>query len=202
MKLSDGGQLLYKRLLLTTGARTRQLSVPITVGSRRATLRTYADALAICRMIGQECEVVVVGGGLIGLEVAASAVLRGTLVTVVEAGPRLLTRAVPAPMAELIKAKYERSSVRIQTGVTVERIDVDKGAALQSNIRVHDRRAGPCFLSNRRKRVSPWRGLRCRVYNTVRPGLPNTVCSSNSTDFCTCTRLARSMLNSSDVPSC
>lgn len=41
------------------------------------TLHTYADTLAVRRLIGRGCEVVVIGGGFIGLEVAASAVARG-----------------------------------------------------------------------------------------------------------------------------
>ncbi|WP_018320911.1 NAD(P)/FAD-dependent oxidoreductase [Bradyrhizobium sp. WSM2793] len=125
--LSDGARLAYERLLLATGGRPRKLSIPAASGSRIATLRTYADALAIRRIIGGGCELVIIGGGFIGLEVAASAVSRGASVTVVEAGPRLLMRAVPAPMAELIKAKHARSGVRIETGAMVERIDVNEG---------------------------------------------------------------------------
>ncbi|MDE5458799.1 FAD-dependent oxidoreductase [Bradyrhizobium sp. CSA112] len=125
--LSDGAQLAYERLLLTTGAHPRKLSIPAATGSRMATLRTYADALAIRRNIGRGCELVVIGGGFIGLEVAASAVSRGASVTVVEAGPRLLTRAVPAPMAELIKTKHERAGARIETGAMVEHIDANEG---------------------------------------------------------------------------
>ncbi|WP_225174609.1 MULTISPECIES: FAD-dependent oxidoreductase [unclassified Bradyrhizobium] len=79
--LSDRAQLAYERLLLTTGARPRKLSNPAAAGSRMATLRTYADALAIRRIIGRGCEVVVNCGGFIGLEVAASAVARGASVT-------------------------------------------------------------------------------------------------------------------------
>ncbi|MCK1744856.1 FAD-dependent oxidoreductase [Bradyrhizobium sp. 139] len=125
--LSNGAQLAYTRLLLTTGARPRQLSVPVAPGSRIATLRTYADALAIRRVIGPGCEVVVIGGGFIGLEVAASAVSRGASVSVLEAGTRLLTRAVPARIAELIRGKHERSGVRIETSAIVERIDAKDG---------------------------------------------------------------------------
>ncbi|WP_035665049.1 NAD(P)/FAD-dependent oxidoreductase [Bradyrhizobium sp. Ec3.3] len=135
--VSDGDQLAYERLLLTTGARPRKLSIPASAGSRIATLRTYADALAIRRIIGRGCKVVVIGGGFIGLEVAASAVSRGASVTVLEAGPRLLTRAVPAAMADLIKAKHERSGVRIQTSAIVERIDENEG---RSKVVLADRR--------------------------------------------------------------
>ncbi|KRR17751.1 NAD(P)/FAD-dependent oxidoreductase [Bradyrhizobium retamae] len=127
IRLSDGAQLAYERLLLSTGSRPRTLSIPVAPGSRMATLRTYADALAIRQIIGRKCEVVIIGGGFIGLEVAASAVSRGASVTVVEAGPRVLTRAVPPSMAELIQAKHERSGVRIETGAMVERVDANEG---------------------------------------------------------------------------
>lgn len=125
--LSNGRHLAYERLLLTTGARPRTLTIPSAAGSRITTLRTYADAMVIRRSIGPECELVVIGGGFIGLEVAASAALRGATVTVIEAGPRLLMRAVPASIAELIKAKHERSGVRVETGATVKHIDADAG---------------------------------------------------------------------------
>ncbi|WP_439402472.1 NAD(P)/FAD-dependent oxidoreductase [Bradyrhizobium sp. DASA03068] len=125
--LSDGSGIAYHRLLLATGARPRKLLVPVAEGVKVATLRTYEDAARIRRAIGQGCKVVVIGGGFIGLEVAVSAVLRGALVTILEAGPRLLTRAVPAPMAEMIRAKHERAGVRIETSATVERIDFSEG---------------------------------------------------------------------------
>lgn len=129
VKLSDGTRLTYERLLLATGASPRKLNIPAAQRSRVATLRTYADALFIRRSIGPGCEAVIIGGGFIGLEVAASAVARGASVTVIEAGPRLLTRAVPAPIAELIRAKHELSGVRIETGSTVERVDALEGHA-------------------------------------------------------------------------
>ncbi|MGL3104718.1 NAD(P)/FAD-dependent oxidoreductase [Bradyrhizobium sp. BR 1432] len=125
--LSNGSRIPYHRLLLATGARPRKLSVPIAEGARVATLRTYDDAMRIRQVTGQGCDVVVIGGGFIGLEVAASAVSRGASVTVLEAGPRLLTRSVPASMAELIRAKHERSGVRIETGAIVERIGISEG---------------------------------------------------------------------------
>lgn len=125
--LSGGARLTYERLLLATGARPRSLTVPTADGSRVATLRTYADALFVRRYIGQGSKLVVIGGGFIGLEVAATAVSRGASVTVIETGHRLLTRAVPAPMAELIKIKHQRSGVRIEIGAAVERVDAVEG---------------------------------------------------------------------------
>lgn len=123
VRLSDGAQLAYERLLLATGARPRNLSIPVARESPMATLRTYADSMRIRQMIGPGSDVVIVGGGFIGLEVAASAVSRGASVRVIEAGSQILQRAVPAAMAELIKAKHERSGVVIETETIIERID-------------------------------------------------------------------------------
>ncbi|MCC8945108.1 FAD-dependent oxidoreductase [Bradyrhizobium sp. Arg62] len=127
VRLSNGSGIAYHRLLLATGARPRKLSVPIAEGAKVATLRTYDDATRIRHVIGQGRDVVVIGGGFIGLEVAASAVSRGASVVVLEAGSRLLMRAVPLPMAELIRAKHECSGVRIETSAIVERIDFSEG---------------------------------------------------------------------------
>lgn len=127
LALTDGARIHYHRLLLATGARPRTLSIPVANGSRTATLRTYADAMNIRKAIGPKCEIVVVGGGFIGLEVAASAVSRGAAVTVIEAGPRLLARAVPEAAAEIIKLRHERSGVRFETGAIVQRIDAACG---------------------------------------------------------------------------
>lgn len=72
----------------------------------------------------------IVGGGLIGLEVAASAVSRGASATVIEAGPRLLGRAAPEAMAALIKAKHEHAGVRIETGIRIERVKTLEGRSM------------------------------------------------------------------------
>lgn len=125
--LSNGAKIGYHRLLLATGARPRDLNVPIAEGSRVATLRSYEDATRLRELIGQGCEMAVIGGGFIGLEVAASSILRGASVIVFEAGSRILSRAVPVGIAELIRAKHERSGVRIETTAVVERIELCEG---------------------------------------------------------------------------
>ncbi|RNJ41172.1 ferredoxin reductase [Mesorhizobium erdmanii] len=129
----QGGELLsYDRLLLATGARPRMLGVPVDPECRMATLRTYADAVAIRQTLRPGCGVVVIGGGFIGLEVAASAVSRGASVTVLEAGPRLLMRAVPASIAERIKAKHLDAGVRIELDATVAGIEAVEEQSLVS----------------------------------------------------------------------
>lgn len=117
--LADGGALAYDRLLLAVGARARRLPVPGVV----STLRTPADARRIREGLGPSRRVVVVGAGLIGLEVAAAAVGRGCRVTVVEAAERALGRAVPAPVAAAAVALHEERGVRFHWSASVEGVE-------------------------------------------------------------------------------
>jgi len=61
---------------------------------------------------------VMIGGGFIGLETAASARTRGCEVTVIEAAPRILMRGVPAELARRVEARHREAGVALKTGVT------------------------------------------------------------------------------------
>lgn len=115
-RLSDGEVIGYERLLLATGASPRTLSWPVCAHIK--TLRTHTDAMDIREKVRLGRSIIIVGGGFIGLEVAASAVELGARVTVIEAGPRLLMRAVPEAIARAIHAQQEAKGVKIKTGVT------------------------------------------------------------------------------------
>jgi 3-phenylpropionate/trans-cinnamate dioxygenase ferredoxin reductase subunit len=108
--LSDGGVLRYEKLLLATGARPRRLTC---LGAERALdLRTHADAEAIFCNVAPGRSVAIIGGGLIGMELAS--VLRGkdAAVNVIEAAPKPLGRAVPARFAEKLHARHAAEGVR------------------------------------------------------------------------------------------
>lgn len=96
--LHDGLTLSYTGLVLATGATPRQLPQARGAGDLVCTLRSRADADAIARGLRncaqRELPLVVVGGGFIGLEVAASARKLGIAVTILEAAPRLLERVL------------------------------------------------------------------------------------------------------------
>ena len=66
---------------------------------------------------------VIVGGGFIGLEVAASAVAVGCRPTVVELAPQLLARAVPAALAARVQARHQAAGVTFHLGVGLERLE-------------------------------------------------------------------------------
>lgn len=108
--LSDGRVLKYEKLLLATGARPRRLACP---GAELALdFRTHADAEVIFASVAQGRSVAVIGGGLIGMELAA--VLRGkdVAVSVIEAAPKPLGRAVPQRFAEKLHARHASEGVR------------------------------------------------------------------------------------------
>ena len=117
--LADGRTLPYGKLLLATGAAPRKLPLPGGDGSRCAYLRTHDDALRIRRALKVGSHVAILGGGFIGLEIAASACRRGVSVTVIEALPRILTRGVPEAIANVVDARHRREGVTLTCGKAV-----------------------------------------------------------------------------------
>lgn len=120
--LGDGTEIAYDRLLLATGARPRTLP-GIAPMANLVTLRTHADAVAIGNRLGPGRRLIVIGGGFIGLELAAAARQRGTSVTVIEGLPRLLARAVPAEIADVVEQRHHKEGVEIVLNGSVTSID-------------------------------------------------------------------------------
>jgi 3-phenylpropionate/trans-cinnamate dioxygenase ferredoxin reductase subunit len=121
LRLADGSTIAYTRLLLATGARPRTLDCE--GGARAQVLRSHADAVALFEPAQPVRSAVLVGAGLIGLELAATLRHRGLAVTVVEAGPRALARAVPTPLADRLVARHRAEGVALRLGTGVARID-------------------------------------------------------------------------------
>lgn len=86
-------------------------------------LRTLADADAIKASVAGARRIVIVGGGFIGLEVAAVLAQLGLEVTVLEAAPQLLPRVVAPEVARFLLSEHESRGVRILTGVSVAAIE-------------------------------------------------------------------------------
>ena len=125
--LSDGSEIPYERLLLATGARPRQLFLNGSALPGVLYLRTFADALTICKRIQPGKRVVVIGGGFIGLEVAASAIKRGCSVTLIEVGPRILMRGVTLEIASVVEKCHRAAGVVFNLGVSIESIENTHG---------------------------------------------------------------------------
>jgi 3-phenylpropionate/trans-cinnamate dioxygenase ferredoxin reductase subunit len=129
--LGNGTSLSYDKLLLATGAASRRL--PMAAASRRCVyLRTFDEALAIRLHLEAGARVAIVGGGFIGLELAAAARTRGSRVTVIEAQPRILMRGVPAEIASVIHAAHEAHGAHILCGQAIAAVeDFDRGVQIR-----------------------------------------------------------------------
>ncbi|BEU98850.1 FAD-dependent oxidoreductase (plasmid) [Acidovorax sp. DW039] len=117
--LADGETLPYDKVILCTGGRARQLDVPGTDQVQLHTLRTIEDAQALAPTLAPGRSVVVVGGGWIGLEVAATARQQGADVVVVETQSRLCERTVPVEISDYLLALHSAQGTRVLLGTGV-----------------------------------------------------------------------------------
>lgn len=124
--LNEGSSLRYDRLVLATGCAPRRLTLQGQVPDI-VYLRTLDDARALRPRLTPGCGVAIIGGGFIGLEVAAAAQILGCDVTVLEMAPRLLPRLGAAAASDLVLDHHRRSGIDIRLNA---RIDYGDGARL------------------------------------------------------------------------
>lgn len=122
LQLADGQWLPYAGLLLATGGRARRLPQE---QANVLYLRTHDEALALRTALRPGARLVIVGGGFIGLEVAATARSLGCEVTLLEAGPRLAGRVLPPVIGEALLALHRRQGVDVRLNTALESIDED-----------------------------------------------------------------------------
>jgi 3-phenylpropionate/trans-cinnamate dioxygenase ferredoxin reductase subunit len=118
--LGSGERLPYEHLVLATGARVRVLPAPGADLAGLAYVRTLADAMALKPLMEAARNVVVIGGGFIGLECAAVAATLGCKVVVLEALERLMARVV-SPVLSAYYGDLHRShgvDIRLSAAVT------------------------------------------------------------------------------------
>ncbi|QRP48540.1 NAD(P)/FAD-dependent oxidoreductase [Amycolatopsis sp. FDAARGOS 1241] len=120
--LAGGTALPYTDLVIATGAGARPAGWEHLDGVH--VLRTAADAVALREDLGRGGPLVVIGGGFIGAEVAATARGLGlTDVTVLDATPTLLARSVPAVVGDRVAELHRRNGVQVRLGVKVDSVD-------------------------------------------------------------------------------
>ncbi len=123
VELASGLQVPYERLLLATGANPRKLLAKGNAAEEMLYLRTFGDALRLRERLQSGKRVAVIGGGFIGLEVAASAIAKGCEVTLIEVAPRILMRGVPEQIAAMVEARHRAAGVRFNIGVMIDSVD-------------------------------------------------------------------------------
>lgn len=120
LELSDGRRLDYHRLALATGGRARPLALPGADLPNVFPLRTISDVQKISAQRAAGKRLVIVGGGFIGLEVAAVAVKLGLRVTVLEGLPRVLARVTIPEVSAFFERVHREAGVDLRTGVQVQ----------------------------------------------------------------------------------
>jgi len=122
VRLASGDALDYDRLVLATGARNRKLPVQGADLDGVVDLRTAADALDLRARLRTAKRVAVIGAGFIGLEIAATSRILGCDVTVLEAAPRVMGRAVSEELSAHCLERHRAAGVDIRLGAAVARV--------------------------------------------------------------------------------
>lgn len=124
--LDDGCRLGYRTMIWATGGTPRLLpGTESTPGVH--TFRTLDDAVALRDIMRSAPPTVIVGGGFIGLEAAASFRRAGADVTVVEAQPRLLARVTSEPVSTYFSNLHRCEGVELHVSTSVEKITSEDG---------------------------------------------------------------------------
>nr|WP_299295549.1 FAD-dependent oxidoreductase [uncultured Tateyamaria sp.] len=131
VKLSGGDTCSYTKPLLATGASARQIPPDTMPGVYLRYVNTYADAQKLAQEVSAGAGVLIVGGGFIGLELAASLSARNAFLHVIEAQDRILARAVAPAIAQKTLHLHSEHGVTIHIGSAVNAVE-DRVAFLSS----------------------------------------------------------------------
>jgi 3-phenylpropionate/trans-cinnamate dioxygenase ferredoxin reductase subunit len=118
--LSDGGSIAYSKLLLTTGTHPRKIRVPGANLAGVFYLRGIEDVDQLRPAFAPRMKLSIVGGGYIGLEVAAVAQKRGLEVTVIECEQRLMPRTASPPISKFYEMVHRAAGVNLALGCAAQ----------------------------------------------------------------------------------
>lgn len=121
--LKGGGEVPYDVLILATGSANRKLTFPSAGPHDLLELRSHADAERLKAVLQPGKRMVIIGGGYIGLEAAASCLALGAAATIVELAPRVLARVACEELSGFFEAYHRARGVEILTGAQVEDLE-------------------------------------------------------------------------------
>ena len=139
----SGGEIAFEKLILATGARPRKLNIPGANLGNLFYLRSLEDSAAIRRSADALKRAVVIGGGFIGMEVAAVLRQKGLEVTMVLNEDRIWKRFFSPPMSAFFEDYYSARGVRFVKNATVTEL---RGHGAVSSAVLADGRSVPCDM--------------------------------------------------------
>jgi len=122
LKIASEESISFSKLVLATGSTPLRLSVPGVDLAGVHTFRDSRDVDLLLTLAAQRKRVVVVGGGLLGLEAAYGLAKAGAQVTLIHLMDRLMERQLDAPAAELLKSQVERKGIRVLLNANTARL--------------------------------------------------------------------------------
>lgn len=120
--LVDGREVPFSKLVFATGSQALRLAVPGADLAGVQTFRDSRDVESLLRLAAAKCRVVVVGGGLLGLEAAYGLAKAGARVTLVHLMDRLMERQLDSPAAALLRRLVEAKGVEVLLAASTARI--------------------------------------------------------------------------------
>jgi 3-phenylpropionate/trans-cinnamate dioxygenase ferredoxin reductase component len=139
--LADGPALSYDHLILALGSRPRRIPLPGIDLPGVLELRTAADADQLKAALGPDKHIAIIGGGYIGLEVAASARALGAAATILEREDRVLARVACQALSDFFHAYHQARGVAFELGCRIEALE---GNDAVTGVRLSDGRVVAC----------------------------------------------------------
>ena len=125
VELQKGDVITYDKLLLATGGAARRLPNFDALGQHVYTLRNLEDSQALVPVLQAGQRIVLIGGGVIGLELASSARFKDCQVTVIEMGPMVMGRSSPQILSEFLLAQQRLAGVDVRLNSTINHCHLD-----------------------------------------------------------------------------
>lgn len=125
VELQNGDVVAYNKLLLATGGAARRLPDFDALGKHVYTLRNLEDSQALIPVLQTGNRIILIGGGVIGLELASSARFKNCEVTVIEMGPMVMGRSSPRILSEFLLEQQKLAGVDVRLSTSIADCKLD-----------------------------------------------------------------------------